>query len=251
MPPRATGERIWAVVAARMGSERMPGKALAPLAGSPTLAHIVRRLRRSRHLHGVVVATTTAPGDDAIRECARAEGAPVFSGSAEDVLDRTLRAARSVDADIIVQVTGDCPLIDATVCDGVIERFLAARPDYASNGMPSTYPNGMDTEVFATMLLEEVANLTTDPEDREHVTLYIYEHPDRYRLLNVEAPSQHHRPELRLTLDTQEDFALISRLYEALHPGDPLFGLDAIIAHLDRHPELLRVNAHVRQRAAR
>lgn len=242
---------IWAVVAARMGSSRMPGKSLAPLAGSPALAHIIHRLRRSRHLQGVVVATTTSPGDDLIRACALAEGARVFSGSSEDVLDRTLRAADSVGADLIVQVTGDCPLIDVAICDLVIERFLEDAPDYASNAIARTYPAGMDVEVFPTTLLGEVAELTTDPADREHVTLYLYEHPERYRLLNVEAPPRHHRPALRLTLDTPEDHALISALYDALYARDPAFGLDAILRSLDADPSLAALNAHVGQKPAR
>lgn len=248
--PEAHGS-IWGIVAARMGSSRMPGKSLAPLAGSPSLAHIIRRLRRSRFLDGVAVATTESAGDDAIRACAAAEGAPAFSGSADDVLDRTLRAARFVGASLIVQVTGDCPLIDPAVVDRAIELFLREKPDYASNGMTETYPNGMGVEVFPTSVLAEVSGLTVDPADREHVTLYIYEHPERYRIQSVEAPPQHARPDLRLTLDTREDYAVISALYDALYPRDPFFGLDATIAHLDRHPEIAALNAHVRQKAAR
>ncbi len=249
----ATSERgkIWGVVAARMGSSRMPGKSVAPLAGSPALAHIIRRLRRSRYLDGVVVATTTSPGDDAIRACAAAERAPVFSGSPDDVLDRTLKAAESVGADLIVQVTGDCPLIDVAVVDCVVERFLEGAPDYASNGLTETYPNGMGVEVFATALLGEVAGLAADPADREHVTLYIYEHPERYRLLSVEAAPEHRRPDLRLTLDTREDYAAISALYCALYPRDPHFGLGAILEYLDGHPEIAALNAHIRQKSAR
>lgn len=242
---------IWAVVAARVGSSRMPGKTLAPLAGSPALAHIIRRLRRSRFLDGVVVATTTSLSDDPIRACALAEGARAFSGSSEDVLNRTLKAAESVGADGIVQVTGDCPLIDVAVCDTVIERFLEAAPDYASNGLTQTYPRGMDVEVFPTAVLRDVASRTTDPADREHVTIWIYEHPERYRLLNVEAPPHQRRPALRLTLDTPEDHALISALYDALHPRDPTFGLDAVLAYLERHPELATLNAHIEQRSTR
>lgn len=244
-------ETIWAVVAARMASTRMPGKSMALLAGGrPSLAHIIVRLKRSRYLDGIVVATTDRPTDDPIRACAAEEGVPVFSGSEEDVLDRTLRAARSVEADVIVQVTGDCPLIDAEVVDQTVVAYLRGKPDYACNRLPETYPNGLDTEVFSTDLLGEVARLTKAPDDREHVTLYIYEHPERYQLLNVSAPAKHHWPELRLTLDTPEDYRLISAIYDALYPTNPNFGLSDTLDWLRAHPHLLDVNKHIRQKPA-
>jgi len=241
---------LWAVVAARMTSTRMPGKSMARLAGRPSLAHIIARLKRSRYLDGVVVATTDRSTDDPIRACARAEGVPVFSGSENDVLDRTLRAARSVGADVIVQVTGDCPLIDAGVVDQTVAAYLREKPDYSCNRMPETYPNGLDTEVFATDLLAEVDRLTKAPDDREHVSLYIYEHPERYRLLNVPAPPEHHWPELRLTLDTTEDYRLIAAVYDALYPAKPDFGLTDTLNWLRTHPRWLDVNKHVRQKPA-
>lgn len=239
---------IWAVVAARMTSKRMPGKSMASLAGRPSLAHIITRLRQSRYLDGVVVATTDRSTDDPIRACARAEGVPVFSGSEEDVLDRTLLAARSVGANVIVQVTGDCPLIDAEVVDRTVTAYLRDKPDYACNRMPETYPNGLDTEVFATDLLAEVDRLTKAPDDREHVTLYIYEHPKRYRLLNLPAPPEYHWPELRLTLDTPEDYRLISAIYDALYPANPHFGLAETLSWLRANPTWLDVNKHTRQK---
>lgn len=248
---KGASSRLWAVVAARMGSERMPGKSMALFAGRPAFAHIVDRLRRSRHLHGIVLATTEGAEDDPLRGCARQVGVPAFSGSATDVLGRTLGAARYVGADVIVQITGDCPLIDPDVVDRVIDAYLAERPDYASDRLIETYPNGMDTEVFATSVLAEVDRATNDPADREHVSLYIYEHPERYRLLNVPAPPEHVWPQLRLTLDTPEDYALISALYEALYPVDPTFGLDQILTYLRDHPELLELNRAIQQRPAR
>lgn len=242
---------LHAVVAARMGSERLPGKSMAILAGKPSFEHIATRLSRSRYLSGVVLATTDQPEDEPLRECARRLKVPYYAGSALDVLGRTLAAAKSVGVHHIVQVTGDCPLIDAAVVDRTIEVYLREHPDYASNGLIATYPNGMDTEVFATAILDEVEKLTNDPADREHVSLYIYEHPEHYRLLNVEAPPEHRRPDLRLTLDTREDYELISKLFDALYPDDPVFGLSKIIDWLSRNPELLNVNRHVTQRAAR
>lgn len=242
---------MWAVVAARMASERLPGKSMASLVGRPAFAHIVDRLRRSPYLDGIVLATTESPTDDPLRACARQVGIPAFSGSTADVLGRTLAAAKSVGANVIVQVTGDCPLIDAAVVDRVIEAYRGAKPDYTSNRLTPTYPNGMDTEVFATSVLEQVAGLTDDPADREHVSLYIYDHPERYRLLNVFAPPEHAWPELRLTLDTTEDLQLIRAVFEALYPKDPAFGLSEILTYLRDHPTILEYNKDVRQRPAR
>lgn len=243
-------ETVWAVVAARMTSTRMPGKSMAMLAGRSSLAHIIARLKRSRYLDGIVVATTDRPTDDPIRACATEEGVPVFSGSEENVLGRTLKAAQSVQADIIVQVTGDCPLIDPGVVDQTVTAYLRERPDYACNRMPETYPNGLDTEVFATAVLAEVDRLTGHPDDREHVSLFIYEHPERYRLLNVAAPPEHHWPDLRLTLDTPEDYQVIVTVYEALYPVNPVFGLTETLEWLRAHPQWLDVNRHVMQKPA-
>lgn len=243
--------KLVAVVAARMASERLPGKSMALLCGVPAFEHIFRRLKRSRHLSGVILATTDRADDEPLRDCARRLGCPWFAGSSPDVLGRTLAAADSVEADVIVQVTGDCPLIDPTVVDRTIDAYLRERPDYASNCLRQSYPNGMDTEVFATSLLREVAGLTNDPADREHVSLYFYEHPGRFRLLNVDAPDEHRSPDLRLTLDTQDDYALISRLFDALYPRNPGFGLSEILEWLAKHPEPIELNRHVQQKPVR
>jgi len=242
---------IWAVVAARMTSSRLPGKVLLPLAGRPSLAHLIHRLRTSRYLNGVVVATAEGAANDPVRAFAKSEEVPVFSGSEDDVLDRTLKAAQSVGAEVIVQVTGDCPLIDPAVVDRTIAAYLGHRPDYACNRLPETYPNGLDTEVFSTALLSQVAALTDDPSDREHVSLYIYEHPQRYTLLNVPAPPEHRWPELRLTLDTWEDYRVIRAIFDALFPANPDFGLTQILDWLRAHPQWVMVNHDVRQKPVR
>jgi spore coat polysaccharide biosynthesis protein SpsF len=244
-----SGEAIWAIVPTRMGSSRLPGKALAELAGRPSLRHILERLSRVPRIDGVVVATTEDGADDVIRDCAVAAGVPCYRGSADDVLDRTLQAAWMVEADTIVTVNGDSPLCDAQVVARVIERFEAKRPDYASNRLGRhRYPVGLDVEVFPTRLLGEIDPVATSPRDREHVTVHVYEHPERYRLLNVEPEPRHERSELRVTLDTEEDLALIRAIYEALYPVDPAFGLDDVLDLLDREPALAGLNAGIVQR---
>lgn len=230
---------IWAVVAGRMGSSRAPGKTLAPLAGRPSLWHIVQRLGRVPELDGVVIATTERPEDDAIRALADEAGVPCYSGSAGDVLGRTLAAARSVGARTIVQVTGDCPLVDPEVVAQAVAAYTAERPDYVSNRLHGyTYPDGYDVEVFPVSLLAEVDAATQDPYDREHVTTYVYAHPERYRLLGVEATGRRRRPELHLSLDTADDVALMQEIYETLWRPDRDFGIDEVLDLLDGRPEL-------------
>jgi spore coat polysaccharide biosynthesis protein SpsF len=237
-------------IEARMTSTRLPGKVLLEAAGKPLLEHMVERLRRARSLDAVVIATTDQPDSDPIAALAERLGVGCFRGSEEDVLSRVLGAARAYNAEVIVETTGDCPLLDPEVIDRVVGEYRASGVDYCSNALEPTYPRGMDTQVFATAVLAEVDELTDRPQDREHVSLYIYEHPERYRLRNV--PFE--RPEtsaLRLTLDTDEDYALIKAVFEALYPADPRFGLAAMLAFLDEHPELASLNQHVMQKPVR
>jgi spore coat polysaccharide biosynthesis protein SpsF len=227
----------------------MRGKTMAELAGLPSLRHIIHRLQRVSALEGIVVATTTEPEDDAIEECARVAGVAVYRGSAEDVLARTIKASATVQARTIVNITGDCPLVDPIIVARLIREFRQRRPDYASIliGSPGAYPRGMDAEIYAPALLQAVEPEARTPRDREHVTLFFHEHPEQFDLLVVEPPERHRRPELRLTLDTPHDYALISKLYEALFPADPCFGLDAVLDYLRWHPELELLNRHIPQ----
>ena len=230
---------IWAVVAGRMGSTRAPGKTMAPLAGRPSLWHIVQRLSRVPELDGVVIATTEQPEDEAIRALAREAGIPCYGGSAADVLGRTLAAAHSVGARTIVQVTGDCPLVDREVVAEAVLTYEVERPDYLSNRLTGySYPDGYDVEVFATTLLEEVDAATQDPYDREHVTTYVYAHSERYRLLGVEAAGRRRRPELHLSLDTAEDVALMQEIYNALWDPERDFTIDEVLELLDTRTDL-------------
>jgi spore coat polysaccharide biosynthesis protein SpsF len=230
---------IWAVVAGRMGSSRAPGKTMAPLAGRPSLWHIVQRLQRMPELGGVVVATTERPEDNAIRSLAREAGVACYSGSVDDVLGRTLAAARSVGARTIVQVTGDCPLVDSEVVAEAVAAYAADRADYVSNKLHGyTYPDGYDVEVFGLSLLEEVDAATQDPYDREHVTTYVYGHPERYRLLGVEASGRRRRPELHLSLDTAEDVALMQEIYETLWRPERDFAIDDVLDLFDARADL-------------
>lgn len=226
-----------------MRSSRLPGKTMAELAGKPSLWHVIERLRRVDALDGIVVATTDGPSDDPIRALAESVGVRTYSGSAADVLGRTLAAARSVGARTIVQVTGDCPLVEPALVESAIATYRGERPDYVSTVLSrETFPVGLDVEVFSTDLLAEVDRLTKNQRHREHVSLYIYEHPERYRLVGIEAHGRQRRPDLRLTLDTVDDLAVIRAVFEALWPENPTFTIDDVIEYLDSHSEVAELN---------
>lgn len=243
--------RIVATIEARMTSSRLPGKVLRPVLGRPLLARMIERLRRVWQLDQVMVATTVNASDDPIAKLAAELGVGCFRGSEEDVLGRVLGAARAAGADLIVETTGDCPLIDPAVIDQVIATFRANDVDYCANVLKPSYPRGMDVQVFPTEILARVDRLTADPADREHVSLYIYEHPEQFRLLNVASGLRPADAEHRLTVDTPDDLELVRQIFERLYPENPTFGLAEILDVLRADPVLATLNRHVTQKAVR
>jgi spore coat polysaccharide biosynthesis protein SpsF len=243
---------INAIVATRMTSSRLPGKVLMDLGGQPALVRLIERLRKSKYITNIVIATTTNQEDDIVVQTAIEQGVIYYRGSEHDVLKRTVEAAEATDTEYIVQITSDCPLIDHETIDAVIERMLA-HPylDYVGNHLVRTYPLGFNTEIFRTKLLRYIEQTTDDPADREHVSLYIYEHPEQYRLSNVEAPFMIRHPELRLTLDTKEDYAFIKAVFEGIYPDKPNFDLYDIVRFLSNNQELLSINKNIQQKKAR
>jgi spore coat polysaccharide biosynthesis protein SpsF len=239
---------VVAIIQARMGSTRLPGKVLLDLAGRPMLARVVGRARRATAVDEVVVATTTAPEDAAVAALCRAEGWPCVRGSPDDVLDRYRQAAVSYRAHVVVRLTADCPLIDPDVIDEVVRSFLRRIPnvDYASNVLsPRTYPRGLDTEVFSFEALECAWREGTDPAAREHVTPFLYFNPDRFRLLRMAAPADYSA--FRWTVDTPADYELVLRIYR--HFGHDGFSWQDVVPLFRRHPEWLAINRHVEQKA--
>jgi len=248
---RDSSMKIVSTIEARMTSTRLPGKTLKPILGKPMLELLVERLRQARKVDEVVIATTVDPSDDSIEELARRMGVGIFRGSMDDVLDRVLKAAQAYKADIIVEMTGDCPLLDPNVVDLAIRTFEEGDYDYVSNIVERTYPRGLDTQVYPTRVLAEVDRKTQDPADRENVSLYIYEHPGEYRLghFHMEGGADHSG--MRLTVDTLEDFQLISRIYELLYPSNPAFTLQDVLRVMNDDQELVKINAHIKQKAVR
>jgi len=240
-----------ATIEARMSSTRLPGKVSRTILGKPMLELLIERLKRAQSLDEIVVATTKNPADNVIEELAHRIGVNCFRGSEEDVLERVLRAAMAAKADLIVEITGDCPLIDPAIVDKLVGIYNEGRFDYVSNSLKRTFPRGLDTQVFSTKLLETVSALTQDPGDREHVSLYIYEHPDTFSLHNVESGLPEVYWDLRLTVDTLEDFQLVHEIYEHLYPNNPFFGLQDVLDLLCHMPELVEINRHIEQKRVR
>ena len=235
-----------AIIQARMGSTRLPGKVLKDLEGETVLARVVQRVRRARLIHELLVATTDRPADDAIvEECANC-AVPLFRGDQDDVLDRYFRAVQLVKAGIVVRITSDCPLIDPEIIDKTVAAFLETHPDYASNALVRTYPRGLDTEVMSSDALARAWREARSPHQRAHVTPYIYEHPAEFRILSVtgeEDFSGH-----RWTVDTPEDLPFVRAIYARFEHNDSFLWRD-VMKVLDREPELMEINRSVTQKA--
>jgi spore coat polysaccharide biosynthesis protein SpsF len=241
--------RIVASIEARMSSTRLPGKVLMQLVGKPVLAHIVERLRASNYIHDIVVATTINPADEPIINMCEELGVLYFRGSEEDVLNRVVEAGRFAKADLLVEVTGDCPLIDPIITDLVIESFLKSDADYCSNGLePATYVRGLDVEIYPLSVLEEVESITNDPIDREHVSYFIYTHPEKYRIKSADLDIPTAATKLRLTIDYPEDFEFVHEIFKALEKKGT-FGIAEIMDLMAEHPQLLEINSKIVQKA--
>ena len=238
--------RVLAVVQARLGSTRLPGKALLTIAGRPMLSHVLARARAVPGVDRTVLATTASSEDEALVQLAQGEGVPSVRGSVEDVLDRFHSALRAHPADAIVRVTADCPLLDPEVSGLVVRDYLAHRDeaDYVSNIEPPTYPDGLDTEVVSAAALERAWREARLPSDREHVTTYMRDKRNGYRVRNVvhgEDLSAH-----RWTVDEPRDLEFVRAVYAELAPdGRRIFGMREVLDLLQRRPELSMLNAGI------
>lgn len=243
-----------AIIQARMGSTRLPGKVLELVEGRTVLGHTIARARAIRGLDEVVVATTSLDQDDAVVSESERHGVRSWRGSEDDVLARYLGAARDSRADVIMRITSDCPLLDPELSSGVLSALLSAiaagdAVDYASNSLLRRNPRGVDTEAFTRAALERTAELATTVREREHVTLYMYEHPEAFRLLSV--PGAHDHSHHRWTVDTPEDLRLVREVYARLAPKHGLlFGMQPVLELLEREPWITRINQHVEQKKA-
>ncbi len=238
--------KVIAIIQVRMGSTRLPGKVLMDLAGKPMLERVVERCRRAAELADVIVATTDNGSDDPIVELCAARHWPCFRGSEDDVLDRYYQTALWSKAGVVARITSDCPLIDPEVIDRCIEEFFETPgTDYVSNCfLPRTFPRGLDVEVFSFTALERAWHEDNNPAWREHVTPYIYRHPEVFRLRAIENDVDY--SPMRWCVDTQEDLALVRNIYEAF--GTDGFSWREVVTILQQNPQWLELNRAVVQK---
>jgi len=238
--------RIVATIEARMTSTRLPGKVLLKIGGKPALEYMIKRIEQSKLIDEIVVATTTKDSDLPIIDLCARVGCKHFRGSEQDVLLRVLDAAKSVGADIIVELTGDCPFIDPEIIDKLIELYFSRDYDYASNVVERSFPDGFDTQVFSVKSLERVSEMTDDPIDRVHVSCYFYKNPHKFKLANLTAPEELTWPDLRLTLDEEADYHLLKLIAEKLEHHKGMFSALDVISLLKQEPYLIKINKHVK-----
>lgn len=231
----------FAIVQGRMGSTRLPGKVLMSILEKPMLGYLIERLGQSKTLAGYIMATTVEDADTPIAQFCEDQHILHMRGSEDDVLERFYMAALQCKADHIVRITADCPIIDPQVIDKVVQEHQKSGDDYTTNAIDSTYPDGMDVEVFTFKALERAYKEAKLTSEREHVTPYLHTNPDLFQLGYVRGEEDHSH--LRLTVDHEEDFTLVKAIIEALYPKNPTFGLPDILDLLTQKPELVKINA--------
>lgn len=236
-----TKPRVLAILQARLSSTRLPGKVMRPLLGEPMVWRQWERICRAKLIDRLVLATSDDPSDDPLAAFAAARGMACFRGSLPDVLARFAGAAEAFGpTDHIVRLTADCPLCDPAIIDAVIAHHLQSGADYTSNSVERTFADGLDVEVMTSATLFRAAAEAPPGPAREHVTMHIYRHPAQFRLAALtQGKDQSH---WRWTVDTPEDFAMVSRVYQALYPQDPAFDAADVETFLCAHPDVAALN---------
>jgi len=237
--------KIVATIEARMTSSRLPGKVLMKVLGKPILYYLVERLKQVSLLDDIVLATTTNSDDDSLVKFANNEGIQSYRGSEDDVMGRVIGAAESVDADLIVEITGDCPIIDPSIVEQTIQTYINNNSDYVSNAHIRSYPDGMDVQVFSLNVLKKSSEMTNNVLDHEHVTLHIRNHPELFSHLHLVAPPELWWPELGLTLDEISDFELLKNIIEYFGESNHLFSCYEAIKLLRDKPDWVAINQKV------
>jgi spore coat polysaccharide biosynthesis protein SpsF len=244
--------KVVAVVEARMGSTRLPQKTLMDIAGAPLLERVIERIRLSRTVNEIIVATSVSSGDDAIENLCSLLKVNCFRGSEDDVLERVYQSLAGHDADIVVQSGGDCPFYDPELIDLLVFIMKWGGYDYTANDMKLTFPEGIDAHIIRYEALKTSAEEACDLREREDTPRFIWNNPDRFTIYNLEAipGSLLSRPEIRLTVDYEEDLQLTRLIYNTLYKENPRFTTFDLIRFLDNHPEWLAINSHCEQRSA-
>lgn len=236
---------IVTVIQARTGSSRLPNKVLMHLAGKSLLERMLERVQWSDLAGKIIVATTEEKSDDVIQEICKKNNFLIYRGSTEDLLDRHYQAAKLLNADAVVKIPSDCPLIDFRIIDKVIDYFIknSEKFDFVSNLHPATYPDGNDVEIMHFSVLEDAWKNAKRKLEREHTTPYIWENPDKFRIGNVEwETGLNYSMSHRFTIDYPEDYEFIRRIYDELYNKNPKFGLTDILKLLEEKPEIKKIN---------
>jgi spore coat polysaccharide biosynthesis protein SpsF len=237
--------KILAIIQARTGSTRLPNKVLLKISNKAVLEHVIERVKKSKFVTGILVATTTNKEDQKIVTLCNHIGIMVFQGSENDVLDRYYQAAKSIKPDHVVRITADCPLIDPKVIDDVVSMHLNKNADYTTNIMVETYPDGEDVEVFTLATLEKIWKNAKLKSEREHVTLYIRNKKRLFRIHNLK--NTVNLSGYRWTLDNKEDYDLIKTIYKHLYSRNSCFGMKETVKFLNKKKGLNRINHHIRR----
>jgi len=237
-------QKVVAIIQARMGSARLPGKTLTEICGKPLLQHIIERIQHCEFIDEIVVATTENKEDYAIIKLSDKLGVKSFTGSENDVLDRFYQCAKKFDADIVVRVTADDPFKDPDVIDRAVKELISGKGlDYVSNTIKPTYPEGIDIEVFAFKALERTWKDAEKISEREHVTPYIWNHPEIFKISNFE--NNVNLSDLRWTLDTPQDLEFTRDIYKRLYSADSIFFMNDILELLRKEPWLASINTGI------
>jgi len=241
-------KKIAAIIQARMGSTRLPGKILMDIAGRPMLWQVVNRIRNCDMVNEIVVASTIESKDDAVEDFCGKNGINCFRGSEDDVLDRYYQAASINNADVVVRITADCPLIDPGTVDKVLSEYLSKCDEYdgASNVIERTYPRGLDTEVFSFPALAKIWAAAKKEHEREHVTVYFYEHPEEFNMFSVK--NNKDLSSFRWTVDEDTDLAMVRKVYEYFSSRKNKFSIFDITAFIEKHPDVKMLNENVEQK---
>jgi spore coat polysaccharide biosynthesis protein SpsF (cytidylyltransferase family) len=241
-------EKTVAIIQARMSSTRLPGKILADISGRPMLWHVVDRLKHCGLLDEIAVATSKNSENNVVETFCKENKIPFYSGSENDVLDRYYQAARMFEADVVIRITADCPLIDPVVTDKVVSEYITHQKacDSASNIVKRTYPRGLDTEAVSFRALGKCWQDAKEPHQREHVTIYLYEHPELFRMNEVR--NSEDLSGLRWTVDCDEDMSLIREIYKRLYDGKNIFFMQDVLALYKKYPELADINKDIKQK---
>ena len=243
--------KVVASIEARMGSSRLPGKSIRKILDKPMLELMIERVKDCKEVDDIIIATSSNKKDNVIAELASKLDVNYFRGSENDVLDRVLNAAKMIKADVIVELWGDCPLIDPEILDDLVTFYKKNNFDCIGTSLPNfkkEFPLGISALIFSTKILDDVSKITKNPEDRENVSNYIYENPDKYVIASLPCPPGLNFPDLRLVVDEESDFQLIKGIFEKLYPQNPHFRTNDVIQFLNDNPSLKSLNQDVTQR---